>query len=131
MNILLDSNNIAFYIGQQFVVTDDCVILSDGSCNYSYNTSNTTVINAEFPTPQLDFVWKWEDNTWVCVNQEAIDAYKLDQKTAFNLSQKRKREAAYTIESDPIYFLWQRGEASQEEWLAKIAEIKVRFPYQE
>jgi len=27
--------------------------------------------------------------------------------------------------------MMQRDEATQEEWLAKIAEIKARFPYQE
>ena len=38
------------------------------------------------------------------------------------------RAAAYVAESDPLFFKAQRGEATNEEWLAKIAEIKVRFP---
>lgn len=38
------------------------------------------------------------------------------------------RAAAYVAESDPLFFKAQRGEATQEEWLAKVAEIKVRFP---
>jgi ribosomal protein L9 len=54
-----------------------------------------------------------------------------NQKAAFNESQRQKREAAYKAESDPINFMMQRDEATQEEWLAKIAEIKARFPYQE
>lgn len=41
------------------------------------------------------------------------------------------RRAAYAAEADPIFFLWQRGEATQAEWLAKIAEIKARYPMQE
>jgi hypothetical protein len=36
---------------------------------------------------------------------------------------------AYTYESDPIYFKAQRGEATMDEWLAKIAEIKASLPY--
>ena len=52
-------------------------------------------------------------------------------KAAFNESQKQKREAAYKTESDPINFMMQRSEATQAEWLAKIADIKARFPYQE
>lgn len=38
------------------------------------------------------------------------------------------RKAAYAAESDPLYFKAQRGEATQEEWLAKVQEIKNRYP---
>lgn len=37
------------------------------------------------------------------------------------------RGAAYQFESDPIFFKAQRGEATMEEWLAKVAEIKARY----
>lgn len=38
------------------------------------------------------------------------------------------RRAAYAAEADPIYFMSQRGEATQADWLAKVAEIKARYP---
>jgi hypothetical protein len=38
------------------------------------------------------------------------------------------RRAAYVAESDPIFFMAQRGEATQQQWLDKIAEIKARWP---
>lgn len=38
------------------------------------------------------------------------------------------RKQDYQNESDPIFFKWQRGEATQQEWLDKIAEIKARYP---
>ena len=38
------------------------------------------------------------------------------------------RRAAYQAESDPIFFKWQRGEATQQEWLDKIEEIRIRYP---
>jgi hypothetical protein len=38
------------------------------------------------------------------------------------------RRAAYAAESDPIFFMAQRGEATQQQWLDKIAEIKTRYP---
>lgn len=38
------------------------------------------------------------------------------------------RKAAYTAESDPIFFMSQRGEATQQQWLDKVAEIKARWP---
>jgi hypothetical protein len=36
---------------------------------------------------------------------------------------------AYRSEADPLFFKAQRGEATTEEWTAKVAEIKARFPY--
>ena len=38
------------------------------------------------------------------------------------------RAAAYRDESDPLFFKAQRGEGTMDEWLAKIAEIKERYP---
>lgn len=38
------------------------------------------------------------------------------------------RAAAYSAESDPIFFKAQRGEATMDEWRAKVAEIKARYP---
>ena len=46
-----------------------------------------------------------------------------------NEEQADKRRVAYEKEADPLFFLIQRGEATQEEWQAKITEIKERFPY--
>lgn len=43
--------------------------------------------------------------------------------------QEAARRAAYVLEADPIYFMSQRGEATVEEWQAKVAEIKARYPY--
>jgi hypothetical protein len=45
--------------------------------------------------------------------------------------QKAARAAAYSNEADPLFFMSQRGEATVEEWQAKVAEIKARFPYPE
>lgn len=42
-----------------------------------------------------------------------------------------KRKAAYTSEADPLFFKWQRGEATEQEWRDKVAEIRARFPYAE
>lgn len=38
------------------------------------------------------------------------------------------RAAAYVKESDPLYFKYQRGEVLKEDWMAKVAEIKARYP---
>jgi hypothetical protein len=41
------------------------------------------------------------------------------------------RAAAYRDEADPLFFKWQAGEGTQEEWEAKRAEIRGRYPYPE
>ena len=41
------------------------------------------------------------------------------------------RRAAYAAEADHLFFKAQRGEATQAEWLAKIAEIRARYPVPE
>jgi hypothetical protein len=38
------------------------------------------------------------------------------------------RASAYRNESDPLFFMMQRGEATEAQWLAKIEEIKQRYP---
>ena len=43
--------------------------------------------------------------------------------------QQAARAEAYRTEADPLYFKAQRGEATEAEWLALVAEIKVRYPY--
>ena len=55
----------------------------------------------------------------------ALEAARVPTKE----EQEAKRQAAYASESDPIFFMYQRGEATVEEWTAKVAEIKARYPY--
>jgi hypothetical protein len=43
--------------------------------------------------------------------------------------QEALRQVAYQTEADPLFFKAQRGEATLEEWEAKIQEIKIRYPY--
>jgi len=50
--------------------------------------------------------------------QAEWDARAIDQQ----------RQSAYQAESDPLFFKYQRGEATEQEWLDKVAEIKARFP---
>jgi hypothetical protein len=43
--------------------------------------------------------------------------------------QEALRELAYKKESDPLFFKYQRKSATKDEWLAKVEEIKARYPY--
>jgi hypothetical protein len=41
---------------------------------------------------------------------------------------RNARQIAYMRESDPLFFKAQRGEATMDEWAAKVEEIKARIP---
>ena len=59
--------------------------------------------------------------------KELYDEGKLS-KEEYNLYIDNLRQAAYKQESDPLGMQVVRGELDKSEWLAKIAEIKKRYP---
>jgi hypothetical protein len=40
----------------------------------------------------------------------------------------RALREALAAEADPLFFQWQRAEVDKEDWLARVAEVKARFP---
>lgn len=55
----------------------------------------------------------------------------LITKEVYNLSIDELRQAAYAREADPLGMQVLRGELDKSEWLAKINEIKRRYPKEE
>lgn len=41
------------------------------------------------------------------------------------------RRAAYQIYADPLFFGWQRGENTEQEWLDAVQAVKDENPYPE
>ena len=70
-----------------------------------------------------------EANEIVVVDEQAI---QIEVARLIALEPTRiaieKSRAAYREEADPLFFKAQRGEATMEDWQAKVAEIKARFP---
>jgi hypothetical protein len=60
-------------------------------------------------------------------NPVAYDRAEAEAE-ALRMIATENRRAAYITEADPLFFKAQRGEATMEEWQAKVAEIKERFP---
>lgn len=56
--------------------------------------------------------------------------YNPDERDAQRAIEEasESRRKAYRDESDPLFFKIQRGEATEAEWLASVAEIKARYP---
>ena len=77
-------------------------------------------------------VAQWAAGAWVVVDIPAPEEQQPVEPAALTKQdQESARRWAYNAESDPIFFMVQRGEATMDEWLAKIAEIKARYPYPE
>jgi len=78
----------------------------------------------ELTPEEIDGVWT---QVW-----EVTDATpeEIAQRTAeYNDQQKQNRLLAYERESDPIFFKWQRGEGTQQEWLDAVEFVKQQYPY--
>lgn len=70
-----------------------------------------------------------QDGEWVQV-WDVIDltAEEIAQLQAERAEQVRQqRQSAYQAEADPLFFKWQAGEGTQEDWLAKRQEIRDRY----
>lgn len=51
-----------------------------------------------------------------------------EQELAALAQQKdEQRKYAYQNEADPLFFKWQLGEATEQQWRDKVAEIKARY----
>lgn len=83
---------------------------------------HTKTVIEETPN-YINGVW-YQDYTVVNATPEEI-ATRVQELNAIAES---NRSNAYRNESDPLFFKWQRGEVTEQEWLNKIEEIKLRYP---
>jgi hypothetical protein len=71
---------------------------------------------------------RFVDGAWVIVEPEPVPEPEPERPPTREQIEQMRR-GAYTEEADPMFFMAQRGEATVEEWMAKVAEIKARYPY--
>jgi hypothetical protein len=81
-----------------------------------------------------EWVLRGDDLEWLDQTQtqptEAEIAAEVARLTALEPARiaTENRRNAYIAEADALFFKAQRGEATMEEWQAKVAEIKARYP---
>lgn len=71
---------------------------------------------------EVTYYWKLEDGQWIAPTPYTPTEAEITAAVT------QARSLAYQKESDPLFFKAQRGEATMEEWLAKVEEIKARYP---
>ena len=98
------------------------VYLDDSKETFTITDDEFKLIN---DSKRFDF-WQYKEGKLV------ESEFKVDiVKKEFNKNQERQRAIAYQKESDPLFMKYQRDTSTKEEWLAKVEEIKARYPYQE
>jgi hypothetical protein len=84
--------------------------------------------------PGAEWVLRGDDLEWLDQNQTQPSDAEINAEVARLTALEpariatENRRAAYISEADPLFFKAQRGEATMEEWQAKVADIKIRFP---
>ena len=84
--------------------------------------------------PGAEWVLRGDELEWLDANQTQPSDAEIEAEVARLTALEpariatENRRAAYITEADPLFFKAQRGEATMEEWQAKVAEIKARFP---
>ena len=75
--------------------------------------------------PKKDLAGKW-NKTWT-INNYSDTELAQRQYNRIELA-TQQRAYAYREEADPLFFMAQRGDATVDQWLAKVQEIKRRYP---
>lgn len=96
---------------------------------------------AQIPAPEFDSVTQFvewgptpifseEDNAWIVLPtvRDYSEGQIAERKAQLTADAEFMRAEAYRTVSDPVFFKWQRGSATEQEWLDKIAEIKALYP---
>jgi len=84
--------------------------------------------------PGAEWVLRGDELKWLDQNQSQPSDAEIEAEVARLTALEpariatENRRAAYITEADPLFFKAQRGEATMEEWQAKVAEIKARYP---
>jgi hypothetical protein len=71
--------------------------------------------------------WLDENQTQPTDAEIEAEVVRLIEIEPMRIATENRRKA-YIAEADPLFFKAQRGEATMDEWQAKVAEIKTRFP---
>ena len=59
------------------------------------------------------------------------EAWEAEEPARLRKAVEEERQAAYQKTADPLFFKYQAGEATKEEWLAARAAVDAANPYPE
>jgi len=100
---------------------------SSGESYYGIRTISLTYLDSPSTTSSTTYKIQIRSNTGTAYAAVATEIERLIPIQLAKMATENRR-SAYIVEADPLFFKAQRGEATMEEWQAKVAEIKTRFP---
>jgi hypothetical protein len=122
-----DNQSVYAFSDDTYVVLGEGgTVMPDGSTDISVTAETADLWESiELPSGWGPAKFCFDGTTWT-TNPLWVDPNAEKRK-----EQEAARKAAYEAEADPLFFMSQRGEATVEEWQAKVQEIKARYPYPE
>jgi hypothetical protein len=91
--------------------------------NYLFPTTTWSIIENDYSTLQ------WLEDTPQPTQAELDAAWPEANYHTQSAQVEAARLLAYEQTSDPIFFKWQRGDATEAEWRAAVAKVKADNPY--
>lgn len=70
----------------------------------------------------------WYENTPKPTLEELEAKVAEAEVLEHNHVMSMRRATEYSRVSDPVFFQWQRGEATQEQWLDAVQQVKEQYP---
>lgn len=74
---------------------------------------------------------KWVPRKSVPAPEPTLEQVAADAEAQYQSAVEARSDAvrqALVVQADPLFFKWQRGEGSKDDWLAKVAEVKALYP---
>ena len=99
------------------------------------NVDYAAVLLAKYPGAQWSLnandyqTLEWFDNTSKPTQAELDAAWPQVNYDNQCAAVEQARLVAYEQQSDPIFFKWQRGDATELEWREAVAKVKADNPY--
>ena len=73
----------------------------------------------------------WHSDSEMPTQAECDDAWPQVQYDRQYAQVEQARHAAYITDADPLFFKWQRGTGTEQEWLDSVQAVKDAHPYPE
>ena len=72
---------------------------------------------------------EWKDSSSKPTLKELENLWEAVNSESHQEEVEKLRRAAYRETADPLFFEYQRGDATKEEWLSAVEEVKNKYPY--
>lgn len=128
MKLIINNDNNVVIIQTNYEITQSNNVYFLDGVSTGISTLDNSIVDNPTDCPYFEFIantYSYIDGVWA-IYDEAIYGNTVNE---YNAKQKEMRLKAYEQESDPVFFKWQREEATQQEWLDAVAKVPLQFPY--